>query len=69
MLRPSKFKPQGMAVKRIWGLSGGNYWGHPSKSDVALSVAEIFNRNFAVAFDDNVLSHVGRAIEQGLLTP
>lgn len=64
----SKFKPQSMAVKRVRGLSGGNYWGHPSKSDVALSLSEIFNRNFGMAFDDNILSHVGRAIDAGLLT-
>ncbi|MDW3116927.1 MAG: hypothetical protein R8G60_03440 [Roseovarius pacificus] len=62
-----KFKPQSMAVKRVRGLSGGNYWGHPSKSDVALSVSEIFNRNFGMAFDDNILSHISKALGAGLI--
>ncbi len=59
----SKFRPQSMSVKRVRGLSGGNYWGHPSKSDVALSVSEIFNRNFGMAFDDNILGHLDKVIE------
>jgi hypothetical protein len=65
----SKFKAESMAVKRVRGLSGGNYWGHPSRSDVALSISEIFNRNFGEAFDDNILAHLSEAIGQRLLVP
>lgn len=39
-----------MAVKRVRNLSGGNYWGQPSKNGVAFSLSEIFNRNFRSAF-------------------
>ena len=63
----SKFKPESMAVKRVRGLSGGNYWGHPTKSDVALGLGEIFNRNFGDAFDENVLAHISEAMDHGLL--
>ncbi|MFK0337000.1 hypothetical protein ACIQT7_07045 [Agrobacterium deltaense] len=47
-----KFKPDSMAVKRVRGLSGGNYWGRSSVNGVALSLNEIFRRNFSRAFDN-----------------
>ena len=63
----SKFKPDSMSVKRVRGLTGGNYWGHPTKSDVALSLTEIFNRNFSDGFDDNIISHITKALTSGVL--
>ena len=62
------FNVASMPVKRTRGLSGGNYWGRPSKDGVALSVADIFNRNFKSAFDTDVKSSIAAAIaaKQGL---
>lgn len=41
------FKSDNLHVKRLYNLSGGNYWGRPSQSGVAHSIKEIFNRNFS----------------------
>lgn len=38
-----KIKPNSTAVLRVSGLSGRNYWGHPSKQGVAESLKEIFS--------------------------
>jgi hypothetical protein len=46
----SPIKPGSMPVKRVSGLSGGNYWGMPTVSNAALSLSEIFTRNFSSAF-------------------
>lgn len=43
------FTPTSTAVVRVNGLSGGNYWGLPSKRGVASSISEIFNKNFVNA--------------------
>jgi hypothetical protein len=42
----TKFKDAGVAVKRVTNLSGGNYWGQPTKQNIAKSVKEIFTNNF-----------------------
>lgn len=47
-----KLKPTSVAVKRVTGLTGGNYWGYPSKASVSQSIAEIFGRNFGSASDN-----------------
>lgn len=51
-----------MAVKRVSALSGGNYWGMPTNSGVALSLSEIFDSNFSSAFNVNVRASVTKAI-------
>ena len=40
------YSPNGVAVKRVTNLSGGNYWGKPSVQNVAKSLKEIFTNNF-----------------------
>lgn len=40
------FKANSTPVLRVNNLSGGNYWGKPSKQSVAFSLKEIFNNNF-----------------------
>jgi len=40
------YNPNGVAVKRVTNLSGGNYWGNPSTQNVAKSLKEIFTNNF-----------------------
>lgn len=50
---------------RVNSLSGGNYWGQPSKKGVAQSLKEIFMHNFEGAFDGmNVQDRIRSAMEQ-----
>lgn len=42
----SQYKSDCVAVKRITNLSGGNYWGRPSKQNIAKSIKEIFANNY-----------------------
>lgn len=56
------FKPSLMPVKRVNSLSGGNYWGMPTKLGVAFEVAEIFTRNFNSAFAKPVQASIAVAI-------
>jgi hypothetical protein len=42
----TKYKSDGVAVKRVTNLSGGNYWGQPTVQNVAKSIKEIFTNNF-----------------------
>jgi len=39
-----------LPVKRVYNLTGGNYWGRPTSSGVAQSIKEIFNRNFGTSW-------------------
>jgi hypothetical protein len=39
----TEYKPSLLPVKRVHELSGGNYWGRPTKSGVARSLQEIFS--------------------------
>lgn len=57
-------KTSQMAVKRVNQLTGGNYWGMPTKSGVALSLSEIFDRNFGSAFKVNVRASIHQAIQK-----
>ena len=52
------FKPSSTAVVRVQGMTGGNYWGNPSHSGVADSVAEYFGRNFDHVFEGGVQRHI-----------
>jgi hypothetical protein len=56
-------KPSSMAAKRVSNLSGGNYWGRPSENGVALSLCEIFDRNFRTAFSGNFEASIESAIQ------
>ncbi|OPC59297.1 hypothetical protein [Elizabethkingia bruuniana] len=40
-----------IAVKRVYNLSGGNYWGKQTTPDVCRSLKEIFNNNYANGFN------------------
>jgi len=53
-----------MAVKRVCSLTGGNYWGQPTKSGVALSLSEIFDSNFSSAFGVNVRASIQTAVDK-----
>ena len=63
------FTSASMAVHRIRGLTGGNYWGQPSKSGVAQSLSEIFTDNFDYAFPGTVQKSINSAISDNLIRP
>jgi len=46
-VKVSGIKLTNTRVKRVQNLSGGNYWGLPSKASVAHSIKDIFGRNFS----------------------
>lgn len=48
----SDYKPTSMSVMRVSKLSGGVYWGRRSAQGVALSISEIFSRNFVSVTSD-----------------
>ena len=54
------FKTTSTAVVRVQGMTGGNYWGNPSVSGVADSIAEYFGRNFSHVFDGGVQRHIAK---------
>lgn len=45
-VEPSKFKATSTAVMRVKNLSGGNYWGLPSKAGIASNLFGIIQNNF-----------------------
>ena len=47
---------------RVNALTGGNYWGQATKNGVALSLTEIFMRNFGSVFPKNVQDTIKSAI-------
>ncbi len=49
-----QFESDGLAVLRVKNLSGGNYWGRPSKNGVAKSVNEFFTTNYGGYFQGTV---------------
>lgn len=52
------FTPTKLPVLRVRGLTGGNYWGHPSKAGVARSIKEFFTANFATSFEGTIQNHI-----------
>ena len=47
-----KFKPDSIAVMRVNNISGGNYWGLPTKNGIASSIKEILSRIFDDSSND-----------------
>jgi hypothetical protein len=43
---PDKIKSSSTCVMRVRSLSGGNYWGRPSVSGVAMNLFDMLNKNF-----------------------
>ena len=58
------FGANNVSVKRVTGLSGGNYWGKPSVHNVAKSIKEIFTNNFAGGFRTTIRTDIRAAIPQ-----
>jgi hypothetical protein len=40
---PQGYKAENLDVMRVKTMSAGNYWGHPSRNGVCMSLAEFFN--------------------------
>ena len=45
-VNPSKFKHTAVPVLRVRALSGGNYWGRPAKSGIAMNIFDMLDKNF-----------------------
>jgi len=56
-------KENSIAVHRVRNLSGGNYWGHSTKNNVASSIAELLQRNFIANLNNNVTNHISTQIQ------
>ena len=52
------FKSTSLCVLRVKNLTGGNYWGHPTKSDIASSLKELPNRNHPQVFRGGIGAHI-----------
>lgn len=55
-------KPTSVAVNRVLGLSGGNYWGQPSKEGVVAGFSEFLGANFTEYFSGSLQNHLDRQI-------
>lgn len=60
--RRSKYKAGGVPVNRVRGLSGGNYWGHPTEQGVARGFSEFLNTNFSAHFQGSIQNHIDREL-------
>ena len=58
------FKTNSTSVLRVLNLSGGNYWGLPSKSGIASSVKELVNRHLNTGYNNSVINTISMAIPQ-----
>lgn len=57
-----KIKATSTCVKRVYNLSGGNYWGLPSQSNVASSIKELLGRNLNLGASSNHLTTLAAEI-------
>jgi len=57
------FTPTSTCVLRVHNLSGGNYWGLPSRPAVASSLKEIFNRNFQSGSPSGITTQLNSIIQ------
>ena len=55
-VKPTNFTPTSVAVKRVENITGGNYWGLPSKSGVANNIKEMLGRNLENGSSTPILS-------------
>ena len=58
----SRINQNSVCVKRVITLSGGNYWGHQTRNNVASSIKEIFNRNFSSGINPNIRTTLNNSI-------
>lgn len=60
----NEYRSDTLAVKRLGGMTGGNYWGQASKPGVAESLAEIFTNEFDFVFPSSVTTSIEAAISE-----
>jgi len=56
------FKSSSTSVVRVSALTGGNYWGNPTLSQIADQVAEYCGRNFPGEFAGGVQHHIANKV-------
>ena len=56
------FNPTSLCVKRVYNISGGNYWGRPSVPSVANSIKDIFGKNFTNGAVHNLVADLNAAL-------
>ena len=62
--RGQQVKPRLLKVLRVKNLTGGNYWGKPSETDVASSIKEFGGRHFPNAFPSGIINHLNKVREK-----
>ena len=60
--KPEIIKSTSLPVVRLEKLSGGNFWGLPSKKDIAKSMKEIFKKNFSSSIGDGIESNLKKEL-------
>lgn len=60
----AKYAQTSTAVLRVRNLSGGNYWGNPTKQGVANSLKEMLDRNLKNGSSDSIVSTIKRSIPE-----
>ena len=60
--KPEIIKSIGLPVVRLEKLSGGNFWGLPSKKGIAKSMKEIFKKNFSSSIGDGIESNLKKKL-------
>ena len=56
--RGEQVKPGLLKVLRVKNLTGGNYWGKPSETDVASSIKEFAGRHYPNSFPSGIINHL-----------
>jgi len=60
----STVKQASTPVKRVNNLSGGNYWGYPSKTGIASNIKEMLSRNLASGENASHLNTLQRELNE-----
>jgi hypothetical protein len=60
----SEYKINSVSVLRVKNLTGGNFWGHPSKGGIASSIKELPTRNFSSEFNGGAIAHIQNQIQK-----
>jgi hypothetical protein len=56
--RGEQVKPGLLKVLRVKNLTGGNFWGKPSETDVASSIKEFAGRHYPNSFPSGIINHL-----------
>ena len=60
----SKIKPTSICVDRVDDLTGGNYWGKPSKSKIADNIKEMLTKNLSTGHVSPILTTLNAEISR-----